>query len=96
MRKHAKWLSQADERILEFLQEEGNHPPKAICDKIDSAGVDLEYHAEHVGRECRKLRDYGLLVNVGGGTYSITELGKQFLAGDIDAGTLEKKEAADA
>lgn len=90
MRKHAKWLTQADERILEFLSEEGNHPPSAIRDRLLEAGRDLEYHAEYIGTECRKLTDYGLVVNVGGGTYSITELGEQFLGGELDASELEK------
>lgn len=88
MRKHASWLSQADERILEFLSENGNHPPLAITENLREIGEDMDYHAQTIRRECRELRDYGLLVNVGGGTYSITELGDQFLSGDLDAATL--------
>ena len=92
MRKHADWLSQADERILEFISDRGNHPPKAIRDKLAEEGVQMDYHVQHVRRECRKLRDHGLLVDVGGGTYSITEKGEAFLEGDLDAGTLEPEE----
>jgi repressor of nif and glnA expression len=92
MKKHAGWLSQTDERILEFLREFGNHPPKAIRDKLNEAGEGMDYHAEHIGRECRQLADYGLVVNVGGGTYSITELGEQFLDGELDASTLDEDE----
>lgn len=90
MRKHADWLTQTDERILEFLSEKGNHPPSSVRDQLDESGVAMDYSSGHIGRECRKLTDFGLLVNVGGGTYSITDVGEQFLSGDLDAGTLEK------
>ena len=90
MRKHAAWLTQADERVMEFLREFGNHPPGAIQSRLAEIGVDMDYHPKHIGVRCRELRDYGLLVNVGGGTYSITDLGEQFLDGEIDAGTLDE------
>lgn len=85
MRKHADWLTQADERILEFISEYGNHPPKAICDQLSEIGGAMDYSASYIRRECRKLADYGFLKNVGSGTYSITELGTQFLNGQVDA-----------
>lgn len=89
MRKHASWLTQTDERILEFLRERGNHPPSGIQHRLSESGVDLEYHANHVGRRCRELAAYGLLENIGGGTYSITERGEAFLDGELDAGMLD-------
>lgn len=92
MRRHAGWLTQADERILEFLEEFGNHPPKAIRDRLEDIGRDMDFHGEHISRECRKLADKGLLVNVGGGTYSITDTGRAFLSGDIDAAEVDSVE----
>lgn len=89
MRKHANWLTQTDERILEFLREYGNHPPSGIQHRLSEIGVDMEYHANHVGRRCRELEEFGLLHNVGGGTYAITDDGKEYLNGDLDAGTLD-------
>jgi repressor of nif and glnA expression len=88
MRKHAGWLSQSDERILEFLRERGNHPPSAIRDNLEEESAEMNYNAAHIRRECRKLEDRGLLVNVGGGTYSITDEGIAFLEGELDAATL--------
>lgn len=88
MRRHAEWLGQADERILEFLAENGNHPPKAIRDNLAQINEAMSYHHKHVSRRCRELRDYGLLVNVGGGTYGITDDGRAFLAGELDAAEL--------
>jgi len=93
MRRHAGWLSQTDERILEFLDEYGNHPPSAITDRLAEHGVDLDYHSNHISRECRKLAAAGLLLNVGAGTYSITDDGRSFLSGDLDAGTLEEPDS---
>lgn len=89
MRKHASWLTQTDERVLEFLREYGNHPPSGIQHRLSDIGVDMEYHANHIGRRCRELTEYGLAENIGGGTYSITELGESFLDGELDAGALD-------
>lgn len=89
MRKHADWLTQADERILEFLSERGNFPPSAIRDRLADTGEDLTYSTNHLGMRCRALADRGLLENVGGGTYSITDVGEQYLDGEFDAGSLD-------
>ncbi len=89
MRKHADWLTQADERILEFLRENGNYPPSAIRDRLAEIGDDLDYSTNHLGMRCRALDDHGLLENVGGGTYTVTNLGEEYLDGEFDAGSLE-------
>ena len=87
MRLHGNVISQADERILEFLDEFGNYPPTAIRDSLAERG--MEYTPQHLGLRCRELAKLGLTVNVGGGTYAITDEGRAFLAGDLDAGTLD-------
>lgn len=83
-------MTELDERILEFLAENGNHQPGIIQDRLDELGADMDYSDNYVNIRCRKLRDSGLLVNVGGGVYSITDDGRAFLAGDLDAGTLDE------
>lgn len=88
MRKHADWITQTDERILEYLREHGNAPPSVIQDRLAGIGEDLTYSTNHLGMRCRTLADHGLAENLGGGTYSITDLGEQFLDGEIDAGSL--------
>lgn len=90
MRKHSAWLTQADERILEFLSEYGNHQPKSIRDQLEEIGSGMDYSHNHIGERCRELADYGLLINVGGGVYSITGDGEQFLSGDLDAAGLSR------
>jgi predicted transcriptional regulator len=67
-----------DDRILEFLSEEGPHSPSKIAqdDRIF-------YGSQHVGNRCRKLAKYGLVRNVGNGVYNITDVGGRYLAGDV-------------
>jgi len=81
-------MVELDERILEFLEEYGNHPPGAIRDQLAEIGDGMDYSSQHVSNRCRKLRDYGLVTNIASGVYSITETGRSFLAGDLDASTL--------
>jgi repressor of nif and glnA expression len=90
MRKHAQWMAYADERILEFLQEYGNHQPSQIADRISEIGVGLGFHRKYIGRRCRMLQEYGMVRNLGNGLYHITDLGEQYLDGVLDAGTLDK------
>lgn len=75
----------ADDRILEYLDETDFAPPKEIAEAIG-------FHPEYTGERCRVLRDGGLLFNLGRGLYRITDLGEQYLSGDLDARTLEEVE----
>ncbi|PSP78921.1 winged helix-turn-helix domain-containing protein [Halobacteriales archaeon QS_1_68_20] len=79
MRLSADWMTIADERILEFLSEEGPHSPSKIAEDER-----IRFSAEYVGRRCRKLADYGLTRNIGNGVYSITNEGEQYLIGELD------------
>jgi repressor of nif and glnA expression len=90
MRKHAEWMAYADERILEFLSEEGNHQPAQIASRLGETGKDIDFHPKYIGRRCRLLAEYGLIENLGNGVYSITEFGEEYLSGRLDAATLQK------
>lgn len=92
MRKHADWMAHADERILEFLFEYGNHQPAQISERLPAIGEDLDFHSKYIGRRCRKLQSYGLLENLGNGVYSITDLGEQYLSEELDAAMLTREE----
>lgn len=82
-------MQPADERILELLASDSGLQPKTINHKISEKASALDYHDEHIGRRCRKLAEMGLLNKTGAGVYSITELGREFLDGMIDADDLE-------
>ncbi len=71
-------MTQADERILEFLQE------KDIVASPSVIAANIDYTGEYISRRCRKLTDAGLLQRVDASNYRLTELGEQFLSGDIE------------
>jgi len=86
MRKDAQWMSRVDDRILEFLAEEGPHPPSKMA-----ADDRLRFGAEYIGRRCRNyLVPYGLVTPLGNGVYAISESGEAYLAGELDASKLEE------
>ena len=86
MRLDAEWMTRADGRILELLAEAGPHPPSRMA-----ADDRLRFGAEYVGRRCREhLVPYGLVRNLGNGVYQITEDGRAYLDGELDAAELER------
>lgn len=84
MRWGADWLLIADNLILETLYEFGRCSPMKI---VQSGKVRFTH--SHINNRCKKLKYYGLLMNIGNGVYAITEEGERYLDGDLNAGTLE-------
>lgn len=78
-------MKPTDDLILELLEEEGQYPPKIIAEKIDK-------HPKYVGNRCRALRDHDLLRNLGRGLYQITDLGEDYLSGELDTTELDDSE----
>lgn len=81
MRLSADWMSIADDRILEFLHEEGPRSPT----KIQEDGR-VRFTRQHINNRCQKLAEYGLLQNLGNGVYAVTDDGVKYLHGELDAG----------
>ncbi|SIR30595.1 hypothetical protein SAMN05421858_2183 [Haladaptatus litoreus] len=92
MRRHAEWMAHADERIVEFLADYGNHQPSQITDGLAELGPEMDYHPKYVGRRCRTLAAYGLLRNLGNGLYQVTDEGRAYLAGELDASELTRND----
>ena len=82
MRPRVEWMTQADERILEFLQE------KEIVASPSTIGANIGYTGEYVSRRCNRLADAELVQRVDARNYRITPLGERFLEGDVDADRL--------
>jgi len=80
MRLAADWMVAADDRILEFLSEDGPAPPKVMHD--DGR---IRYSRTYINTRCKKLESYGLVQNIGNGVYQITKNGTQYLMGELDA-----------
>lgn len=85
MRLSARWMSIADDRILEFLQEEGPQSPT----RIHEDGR-VRFTRQHINTRCQKLANYGLVQNLGNGVYTITDKGERYLDGALDTSELSK------
>ena len=81
-------MTNADDRILEFLQNDPNPKivatPRVIAENID-------FNRGYVTQRLSKLRDNGFVeyYDEGTGIYQITDRGRAYLAGNLDANDLE-------
>ena len=84
-------MTRADDAILEFLQNEGNKPIRATPAVIEA---NLDYKISHIRNRIRELHDQELVVyyDESRGIYQITEKGRSYLAGELDADDLESGE----
>lgn len=87
MRKSGSWMTIWDDRILEYIEEEGSASPS----ELEKSGY-LRISKSQISRRLRKLAEYGMLNHLGNGVYVITQKGEDYLEGDLDAGELEEPE----
>jgi len=81
------WMTKSDDAILELLEECGIAiPPRAIAFNIENVSRPT------IDRRLPKLEEAGLVERYDDpqGYTRITDLGRAYLAGDIDADELEK------
>jgi DNA-binding PadR family transcriptional regulator len=81
MRLSGRWMKGADDRILEFLDEEGPSSPKKMHD--DGR---VRFSRGYINARCQELAEHGLVQTLGNGIYQITEDGEAYLAGELDTG----------
>ena len=74
-----------DDRILEVLESGFRFTPAVIAENIDKSRT-------HVSRRLSDLTENGLVEKPKRGYYEITERGRDYLAGDLDADELEDYE----
>lgn len=86
MRYSGRWMTLADDRILEYIRQNGSGRPKPMKD----SGY-VRYSRAHISQRCKKLADYGLLEDLGNGVYIITEDGEAYLDGELDTGEVTPK-----
>lgn len=76
------WFSPIDYEILLFFDDHDIYAtPKVISANID-------YDRQYTSKRCRRLEDAGLLRKVDSGLYELSEKGRSYLAGDLDADDL--------
>lgn len=76
-------MNQTDNRILELLEESNLVLSPAVI------AVNLDYTRNWVSRRVSKLVQAGLIEETNGSYYHISEKGREYLAGDIEAEELE-------
>lgn len=78
-------MTRADDYILELLRDAG------ITANPSTIGYNIDYDRRYVSERCRILAENGLLerVDESKAMYRITEKGRKYLAGELDASTLE-------
>jgi predicted transcriptional regulator len=84
-------MTRADDAILEFLLNEGNKPINATPAVVQA---NVNYQISHVRNRLRELHSAGLVdyYDENRGIYQITDKGRAYLAGDLDADDLEDAE----
>jgi len=84
MRPRVEWMTQGDERVLEFLQE------KDIVATPSVIAANIDYTGEYISRRCRKLAKAGLLQRVDTSNYQLTDLGGKYLQGKVTSDEIPK------
>ncbi len=79
-------MTPMDNRILEVLQSSG----LVLSPSIISYNLDVSREA--VNRRLKELTAYGMVEKVDRGKYEISEEGRAYLAGELDADDLERDE----
>ncbi|ELY82789.1 hypothetical protein [Natrinema pallidum] len=84
-------MTRADDAILEFLLNEGNRP---LVSNPSTVEANIEYKISHVRRRLRALQDGGLVeyYDEDRGLYRISERGRAYLEGELDAAELKVNE----
>ena len=91
-RPRVPWMTRADDRILEFLENEGNKP---LISTPAVISVNTDYSIDYIRKRMVRLREGGLITyyDEDRGMYEITDRGRAYLAGalalddiDIDVG----------
>ena len=72
-------MSIVDDRVLEYIHENGHGSPTEMMDKGP-----IRYSRAYIARRCKELSKRNLLKPVGNGVYVITDRGERYLEGELD------------
>ncbi len=79
-----------DDRILEFIEEEGSASPKEL---EDSGYFDVT--KPHLSKRMNRLAEKGFLVPLANGVYLISDKGEAYLNEELDASKLDENDSND-
>lgn len=83
MRPRVPWMNQTDDRVLEALDESDMELTPAVLAR------NLDYSRVWISNRLQKLVDVELVENTDKSYYRITDRGRAYLSGDLDAEDLE-------
>jgi len=86
MVERVSWMSPIDYEILEFFD---SHDIQASPQVISA---NIGYDRNYTGKRCRNFTEYNILERHENGLYELTDDGRSFLAGEIDADELDEPE----
>jgi len=92
VRRHADWMAQPDDRLLEHLLLEGVRRRFQLHEEFAKRG--LHYPDKYLEFRLEKLREYGLVSRQQNGAYEITDDGRAYLAGEWVPETDESESVA--
>ena len=73
-----------DDRILEIIREEDSG---SATELVNTKYIRVS--RPHVSRRLKKLAEHGMLNHLGNGVYVITDIGEEYLDGEVDADELQ-------
>lgn len=85
-------MNKASDPVLEFLDEHGIAAPVSVFD------IELDPSRSSISRAVDDLEAYGLIERPPDYNthFQITDLGREYLEGDVDATNLERDDVGDA
>ncbi|WP_229774209.1 winged helix-turn-helix domain-containing protein [Halocalculus aciditolerans] len=83
MVQRVEWMAPIDYWILEFFQE---HDIKATPQVV---AANIDYDNQYTGKRLNRMAEAGLFEKDEPGLFSLTDRGRAFLAGDLDADDLD-------
>ena len=89
MRPRVPWMTSADNRILEFLDE------KDIVATPQVIAANIDYTRQYVNKRIRILAQNELVKKNDEPLYQITERGRQYLEGELDVDDLPARHEED-
>ena len=80
VRRHADWMDQPDDRLLEHLLLAGIRRRFQLREEFAERG--LNYPDKYLEFRLERLREHGLVSRRQNGAYEITDDGRSYLAGE--------------
>lgn len=90
LRKHADWMSKNDDRIMEYLADNGPLRPRTLRDGLGDAGRGLDFRVAYLDQRLEILAEAGLL-ETSGLEYDLADRGRAYLDGDLDVARISRR-----